>query len=204
MFKINQYCQCSCIYCLKPFYVFNSLYDFISPDFYLCKQCRNNLIYRPVKIYIDDLIVISLYQYNDFFSSVFNRYKRCGDVVLAKWLKTQYSIPFYYQQIQIPSSNITKVERGFNHLKMIYPKSIEVFVKSDFQIQKSSKLWQRKKICFELLDNVCLKDRICLVDDVITTGSSVLEAKRLIPRIQKCYVICYHPLLLKQYIYKKI
>ena len=204
MFKINQYCQCSCIYCLKPFTVFNNLYDFISPDFYLCKQCKNNLIYRPIKIYMNDIVVSCLYQYNDFFSSIFNRYKRYGDLILAKWLKKQHSIPFYYQQIQVPSSIKAKEERGFNHLKLIYPKSIEVFLKNDFYVQKNSRLFKRKQICFELKSNINLSDRVCLVDDVITTGSSILEAKRLIPQIKKSYVICYHPLLLKQYRYRKI
>lgn len=202
MFKLNYYCQCSCIYCLKPFYVFNHLYDVIKPDFYMCHSCRRNLIFKPLDIYIGNLVVRSLYQYNDFFSNVFNRYKRQGDLNLAKWLKCQYSIPFYYRQIQIPSSIQALQQRGFNHLKLIFPKSIEAFSKNSIYIQKESKLHQRKQIHFELITNLKFSNYLCLVDDVITTGSSLLEAKRLLPQIKRCYVICYHSLLLKQYKYK--
>ena len=105
------------------------------------------------------------------------------------FLKIKY---FGYYIVCIPSSLEDDKKRGFNHVEEIFKllnlNYINVLRKKFAFKQSDLPKKEREKIIdkLEVIDGLKIKDKkILLVDDVLTTGSSIKSAIRLITK--------YHP-----------
>ncbi len=151
----------------------------------ICQDCYLKMDLKPRSIKINKISVLSLFPYNDFIKSMIYQLKGCNDIVLAKaflsydklFLKLKYHD---YNLVFVPSY-ITKDEiRGFNHVKEIFKhlnlKSIDILKKTSDVKQSSLNKLERGNIS-NFIDKKkyidLSKEKILLVDDIITTGSTI-------------------------------
>lgn len=140
---------------------------------------------------------MAIYRYNSFFKSLLYQFKGCYDIELrdvflekqAHYLRIKY---FGYYLVYVPSSLEDDKKRGFNHVEEIFKllnlNHINVLRKKFAFKQSDLPKKEREKIIdkLEVIDGFKIKDKkILLVDDVLTTGSSIKSAIRLITK--------YHP-----------
>lgn len=139
---------------------------------------------------------MAIYRYNNFFKSLLYQFKGCYDIELrdvflekqAFYLRIKY---FGYYLVYIPSSFEDDKKRGFNHVEEIFKllnlKYIKLLRKKYHFKQSDLSKKEREKIIdkLEIIDGFRVKDKkILLVDDVLTTGSSIKSAIRLITKYQ--------------------
>lgn len=179
-----------CKICFKKFESINHKAE-------ICQNCYDKFecIYENWKICNIDILAI--YRYNNFFKSLLYQFKGCYDIELRNvflekqlpFLKMKY---FGYYIVCIPSSLEDDKKRGFNHVEEIFKllnlNHINVLRKKFAFKQSDLPKKEREKIIdkLEVIDGFKIKDKkILLVDDVLTTGSSIKSAIRLITK--------YHP-----------
>ena len=156
----------------------------------LCKKCQSLLRYKPQHFEIEGVKVFTLYEYNDGFSRLLIQYKEQRDIGLSDIFLDGYLNKIKwkyrkYQKIMMPSSESKLKMRGFNHLELMFRKVddelLSVFNKVDNTKQAQLSKAERSNIHFELNDEIMkVKNRVVLLDDVITTGSTIKEAIRLL------------------------
>ena len=173
-----------CIYCDKPIEKINFYNLFLEEDC-LCSECRNKLIIDKKYIKIDKLKILTLYNYDGFFRDLLIQYKECYDEALAEvflyklkdYIKYKY---LGYSILFIPSSENKLLNRGFNHLELIF-KGVNMPIINGLKmkidtVQEGKNLSQRKM----MIDNYVYignkHKKVLIVDDVLTSGSSMLGA----------------------------
>lgn len=132
----------------------------------------------------------SLFLYNDAMAAYFSRYKFEGDYLLryalAKELSAYLQSRADYTIIPIPISTERMAERGFNQVTGLLEASRipyqSLLTKSD--TKKQSEKTRRERLqtaqSFSLATTEVLPDKILLVDDIYTTGATLLHAKNLL------------------------
>ena len=173
-----------CIYCDRQIEKLN-LYSLFIEDDLLCNECRKKLIIKKKIIDVGEYKVETFYEYDEMFKSLLLQYKECYDEVLSKVFLYKLSdyINFKYHDytiVFIPSSEEKLRLRGFNHLSLIF---------NDIKLNKNECLVMKKQLIQEgknrserisMIDNYHYTgnqlDKVLVVDDVITTGSSFLGA----------------------------
>lgn len=181
-----------CLYCQKQLVTL--------PDKEHCPNC-----YKPgsSNICLDCLIWqnkykifnqhFAIYEYNQFIHDYFKRYKRYGDVLLAKMFSfeiKQWANQNKYDLITyIPSSQSHFEQRGFDPVYELYKdifKMIPVFEKVDAdkpQAQKNKRERMNTPQTFKIRDDFRKKEhdlQILIVDDIYTTGRTILHARQLL------------------------
>ena len=178
-----------CLYCdneINKFKISSLLYK----DEKLCLDCRNSLRINRAYINLDDIRVETFYNYDDgIFKSLLMQYKECYDEALSTlfieriidYLQIKYH---GYELLFIPSSKEKLNKRGFNHLDLIFK---DLHLKKNYGLIMKEELVQEGKNFNErylMADNyVYIGDKlnkVLIVDDVITSGSSILGAYRAI------------------------
>lgn len=177
----------------------------------LCAKCRNLL--KPLRktVCIQGLRVYGLYQYNEAFSKMIVQYKDCFDEELKDIFIYPYRIQLKMKYrhclfLPAPSSNEKIAERGFYHVeKMFESLNLPVencFIKTRNFKQAALKKAEREEVkkYIELSRLPSRKKKLVLVDDVLTTGSTMLTMLEQLN--QKGLdavglVMAIHPLLLK-------
>jgi competence protein ComFC len=157
----------------------------------ICDVCRSKIYLKEKFIMIEGIQVRSVYEYNEEMKDLLLQYKEGYDealkeVFLYKYLNKFKRIYKGYTIVLIPSSERKIKERGFNHLSKMFEKSgyeiVDILQKVNDVSQKDLNYENRIK----MKDNIKLKegemipDKVLLVDDIITTGSSVIGAYRAI------------------------
>ena len=167
----------------------------------ICPDCFNKFecIYETFSIC--NVNVLAIYRYNNFFKSLLYQFKGCNDIelknVFLEYQRVYLKLKFYgYYIVYIPSSMEDDKKRGFNHVKEMFRslnlKSIDCLRKKYKFKQSSLSKKEREKIIdkLEVIDGKLITGKkILIVDDVLTTGSSIKAAIKLITK--------YHPKLIK-------
>ncbi|CAH2716871.1 Putative ribose-phosphate pyrophosphokinase [Neobacillus rhizosphaerae] len=135
----------------------------------------------------------SLFLYNDFLKEVIAKFKFRGDYVLAKVFaqfftkKLDQLAPAIL--VPIPLSEVRLYERGFNQAVALLvesgfvPSEILTRIHSEKQSKKSRLERIHLQQVFKVDTEITLEgQRIVLIDDIYTTGSTVRHAAKLLKR----------------------
>lgn len=188
-----------CLYCDKTINKY-SLISTIEKDC-LCVDCRKGIRMKRRISYYGDLEVMTIYEYESLFKSVLLQYKECYDEALKDvflycledYLKFRYR---GYHIVYVPSSKHKKEERGFEHLRLIFErlkfKEVKGLVMKTELIQEGKNTEERLKMKSNYSYEGDYHEKILIVDDVVTTGSSLLgvySALRPYSREIKAFVL---------------
>ncbi|MBE6143761.1 MAG: ComF family protein [Erysipelotrichaceae bacterium] len=172
----------------------------------ICQNCYNKFPVSFNKRFINEIEVISIYEYDETMKKLIYQYKGCFDIELGSVFLERHLLELKikykgYVIVPVPSWEESNQKRGFNHIVEIFKFiGIPIFPcikkKYDFKQSNLSKI-EREKINQKLVleDYKILKNKkVLLVDDVISTGSSIKACLELIkkgnPKRIKCLVIC--------------
>ena len=152
----------------------------------LCEQCFEKLNAKFIGFKIGAIKGVAIYEYTDFIKELIYKYKGCydyelKDVFLYRYINYLRIMYRGYYVVPAPSFHLDDEKRGFNHVIEIYKalkleilpiiKKIEAHKQSDMSYKKRFNV---KKVF--AIDNVNLKDKkILLVDDIFTTGSTLMS-----------------------------
>ena len=193
-----------CPICLNPHPFWQPL---LESD--ICSNCQKQLKVIKRKIDVDGLPYYILYEYNEFLERLFFQFKEQNDRVLGSIL-----LQGHWDWIEdicknktvcvCASGNEQRQKRGFEPLvEMFQEASFPIyspFYKRMDQKQSLQPLHKRKEIKHILKLKDCypkLKGELVLVDDVCTTGNTLLHCLSLLP-IKSVFVLAAHPLWLEQ------
>lgn len=166
----------------------------------LCYKCRKLLKINIKNIKIDNKIIETIYNYDEgIFRDLLIQYKECFDEALAPLFL--YSLTDYihikyhgYKLLFVPSSKEKRTARGFNHLELIFKdiklKRVVGLNMKDELIQEGKNYNQRRQMLNNYIYQGEMLDKVLIVDDVVTTGSSVLGVYHAIaPYVKKVSIL---------------
>lgn len=201
-----------CLLCSRKLLDHQTLAQYILKD-ELCSDCRRFLKTRRRTIQMQHLKITAFYQYDETFSACLIQYKECMDEALKDvflfevkdWIHAHYRTCVF---LCAPSSESAMERRGFQHVVQMFSSCrieiVECFRKKKEFSQKKLTASQRSKIddMFEVdLEKIPQGKRLVLIDDVATTGNTLLALQRLLgeQRCTEALCVSVHPKLLTEY-----
>ena len=173
-----------CLYCDKEIKKI-TIGSFLIRQDGLCLECREGMRVKRKKIKIHGLQVETFFEYDSLFRSILLQYKECCDEALKDvFLHDLREYIFFryhgYQIVPVPSSAKKLEERGFSHLELIF-EGTGLRINSGLKmkeelIQQGKSASERKKMIHNYYYEGEHIDKALVVDDVLTTGSSLLGA----------------------------
>lgn len=179
-----------CKFCLKTISQDSqdTFLSFFHPNFSLCASCFQKL--KPTFSYfkLKDIPCLAIYPYHAFLREKLYCLKELKDIEIAPLFLEPYrrELRFRYRKficIFMPSDKQKEAERGFSPVKEIFRvlnlPSVEVLKKASFFKQATSTRKERFEHRFQIVSNgkkLPRQQNLLLVDDVMTTGASLLGA----------------------------
>ena len=159
----------------------------------VCNRCLSEFEIINKQLVIDDVEVLIIYKYNDFFKELLYRYKGCYDYLLKNAffndevtrLKKKYK---GRKIICAPSSKKSDKKRGYRHVKEI-AKLLDLEIIDCLSKKKEYKQSDQKYEDREKIQNVIQIDKkkvkgikkVLIMDDVTTSLSTIRTIIRLLP-----------------------
>ncbi|MCR5795019.1 MAG: hypothetical protein K6G61_06720 [Solobacterium sp.] len=168
-----------------------SFRDALYSDDPLCSSCRSAWVKKTLKMRFCGVPLESPYLYSDAFSAALIQYKECGDEAL----KDIFLYPFRdrirfryrgYTLVPMPSTQAKREERGFDHVRCMFACTglpvQDLFVRQGQGDQKKRTRTQRSLVLEEiaLMPDMQIPDKVLLIDDTVTTGSTLKAALALL------------------------
>ena len=136
---------------------------------------------------------LAIYHYEENMKDYFSRYKFMGDYCLRKTFQKDIKNnlkPFFkkgYTIVPVPLSEERLVERGFNQVEGLIEgiPYQDIFEKRDIEKQSSKTRKERlsQDNAFCLKKGIDVPDKIIIVDDIYTTGSTLYHMVQLLEAI---------------------
>ena len=136
---------------------------------------------------------LAIYRYEENMKEYFSRYKFMGDYCLRKIFQQDIKNnlkPFLkkgYTIVPVPLSEERLAERGFNQVEGLIEgiSYRDIFEKRDIEKQSSKTREERlsQDNAFCLKKGINLPDKIIIVDDIYTTGSTLYQMVQLLEGI---------------------
>ena len=177
-----------CFDSFKP----KSLRTITSMYYPICTNCYKKMKPKFYHHKINNVKVLSIYDYDDEMKSLIYILKGCYDIELSKaflryFAKFLHFLYLGYYMIPIPSNEVDDKKREFNHVVEIFKDlnlpMLKIMYKNKPYKQSDYKAKDRHKISkvLELSDIEIIKNKkILLVDDIFTTGSTLKAAIDLV------------------------
>ena len=166
--------------------------DSLHQKWCLCQKCFENLETIYSNFNLCGINCLAIYKYNEQIKSLIYQLKGCGDIELAS-IFLEYQKHFLrikyrnYSIVSIPSWIEDDKKRGFNHVEEIFKslnlKTINCMRKIVPFKQSNLNKEERKKIVdkLEIVNHQqIVGQKILIVDDIYTTGSTIKAAIKLI------------------------
>ena len=161
----------------------------------ICPKCQAEFEPLFISFNVNGYRALSIYEYTPFIQKLVYTYKGCFDYELnetflnlfVKEIKMRYK---GYKVIPIPSYIEDDKKRGFNHVvetfKKLDLKMLPIIKKTAHHKQADCTGKQRSKIAKYLTIDEWIdlkKDKVLLVDDIYTTGSTMKAAINLVEKL---------------------
>ena len=201
-----------CLLCSRKLLDHQTLAQYFLKD-ELCDECRRSLKTRKRTIKLQNLKITSFHLYDETMSDCLIQYKECMDEALKDIFLFEVKdwIHFHYRNcvfLCAPSSSSALERRGFQHVAQMFSSCgieiIDCFRKKEEFSQKRASMTQRSSIK-ELLEvdvnQIPKNKRLILIDDTVTTGSTLLALQKLVgeKRCKEALCVSLHPKMLAKY-----
>lgn len=182
----------TCMICFSDLQDGITLSDIFKKQDLICGNCRRKFVRSDKELIIDGLHIEALYVYDDFLENLLFQFKEGRDVALKEifLFKHLKRINWKYRNyvgVYIPSSSVKNKERGFIALELLYENlKIEkrYLLRKNSDYKQSIQTFPKRKMIEDVLEIVDGFDvegkRVLLLDDMCTSGSSLLAARKLL------------------------
>ena len=170
----------------------------------VCIKCFNEFKVCEEVILVNNVKIKVLYYYEDFFRNLIYLFKGCGDYEFKDAFLTYFvkelNLKYHdYYIVPAPSNLEDDEKRGYNHVEEIFSclkmPQMKLLKKNKYFKQSDRNKEEREGVKNDIslaTNEPLINKKILLVDDIVTTGSTITACYELIETLhpKKIKVLC--------------